>query len=69
MFLTRIDPTNAQKMFVSFVTGGLWRTIDGGTSRNLVDNGFPDSKYNDIDVCIANPQTVYALSDTRSLNL
>ncbi len=65
VFLTRIDPTNAQKMFVSFVTGGLWRTIDGGTSWNLVDNGFPDSKYNDIDVCIANPQTVYALSDTQ----
>ncbi|WP_431611169.1 RICIN domain-containing protein [Chryseobacterium sp. 'Rf worker isolate 10'] len=65
VYLNKIDPTNPQKIFVSFVTGGLWRTIDGGSTWNLVDNGFPDSKYNDIDVCIANPQIVYALSDNQ----
>lgn len=65
VYLNKIDPTDPQKIFVSFVTGGLWRTIDGGTNWNLVDNGFPDSKYNDVDVCIANPQIVYALSDSQ----
>lgn len=65
VYLNKIDPTNPQKMFVSFVTGGLWRTIDGGSTWYLVDNGFPDSKYNDIDVCISNPQIVYALSDKQ----
>ncbi|MGC5744183.1 RICIN domain-containing protein [Chryseobacterium sp. NFX27] len=65
VYLNKIDPTNPQKIFVSFVTGGLWRTIDGGSTWNLVDNGFPDSRYNDIDVCIANPQIVYALSDNQ----
>lgn len=36
VFLNRIDPTNSQKMFVSFVTGGLWMTSDGGVSWTLL---------------------------------
>ncbi|WP_027381500.1 LamG-like jellyroll fold domain-containing protein [Chryseobacterium daeguense] len=67
VYLNRIDPTNPQRMFVSFINGGLWRTIDGGASWSLVDNGFADSKYNDIDICLANPQVVYALSDYQLL--
>lgn len=67
VYLNRIDPTNPQKMFVSFVTGGLWRTIDGGGSWTLTDAGFPDDIYHDIDVCISNPQVVYALSETQLL--
>lgn len=67
VYLNRIDPTNAQKMFVAFLTGGLWMTDDGGTDWTLVDNGFPDDMYNDIDVCIANPNTVYALAEQNLL--
>lgn len=65
VYLNRMDPTNPQKVFASFAMGGLWRTIDGGSVWNLVDNGFPDTQYTDIDVCIANPQIVYALSDKQ----
>ncbi|BFO67490.1 LamG-like jellyroll fold domain-containing protein [Chryseobacterium sp. KCF3-3] len=65
VYLTRIDPTDPQKIFVSFLTGGLWRSIDGGTDWTLVDSGFSDSKYLDIDICQANPQVVYALSDSQ----
>ena len=62
VYLNRIDPTNTQKMFVAFVTGGLWMTVDGGTNWTLTDANFPDVTYSDIDVCMANPQVVYALS-------
>lgn len=62
VFLNRIDPTNTQKMFVSFLMGGLWVTSDGGTSWTLTDSNFPDERYIDIDVCIGNPNVVYAAS-------
>jgi photosystem II stability/assembly factor-like uncharacterized protein len=67
VYLNRIDPTNPQKMFVSFVTGGLWMTADGGTSWTLTDSNFPDEAYRDIDVCTSSPNTVYALSSKQLL--
>lgn len=65
--LNKIDPTNPQNMFVSFITGGLWTTRDGGTNWTLTDAAFPDNKYIDIDVCRAAPLTVYALSTEQLL--
>ena len=62
VYLNRIDPTNTSKRFVSFVTGGLWMTNDGGTNWTLVDSNLPDDKYLDLDVAISNPQIVYAIS-------
>lgn len=67
VYLNRIDPTNPQKMFSAFVTGGLWMTADGGTSWTLTDSNFPDDTYYDIDVCISNPQIVYALTKQQLL--
>jgi hypothetical protein len=54
-------------MFVSFLMGGLWVTTDWGTSWTLMDSNFPDEKYRDIDVCISNPNVVYALSAKQLL--
>ncbi|MBJ6366663.1 discoidin domain-containing protein [Snuella sedimenti] len=65
VYLNRIDPTDNQKMFVSFVTGGLWMTSDGGTNWSLVDSNMPDEKYLDIDVAVSNPQVVYAISASQ----
>ncbi len=65
VYLNRIDPTNNQKLFVSFVTGGLWMTADGGNNWSLVDSNMPDEAYLDLDVSISNPQIVYAISDTH----
>ncbi len=52
-------------MFVGFLTGGLWMTTDGGTNWTLTDANMPDQIYNDIDVCIGTPTTVYAMSTSR----
>lgn len=65
VFLNRIDPTNSLKRFVSFVTGGLWMTSDGGTNWSLVDSNLPDEKYLDLDVAISNSSIVYAISDSQ----
>ncbi len=65
VYLNRIDPTNSQRMFVSFVTGGLWMTTNGGSNWSLVDSNMPDEAYLDLDVAISNPQIVYAISDTH----
>jgi len=62
VYLNRIDPTNNQKMFVSFLMGGMWMTSDGGSNWKLVDANLPDEKYLDIDIAIANPLIVYAIS-------
>ena len=65
VYLNRMDPTNTQKMFVSFLTGGMWMTTNGGTNWTLTDSNLPDDKCLDLDVCISNPQRVYALMDSH----
>ena len=65
VYLNRIDPTNNLKRFVSFITGGLWMTNDGGTNWTLVDANLPDEKYLDIDVALSNSSIVYAISDSQ----
>jgi hypothetical protein len=58
----RIDPTNPNKLFVGFQTGGLWVSNDGGAVWQLTDKNMPDRAYLDIDVCKANSDMVYAIS-------
>ncbi len=65
VYLNRIDPTNTQKMFAGFLTGGLWMTSDGGTNWTLTDANMPDEAYSDLDVCRDTPNTVYAISTSR----
>lgn len=62
VYLNRIDPTNPSRLFVSFVTGGLWMSTNGGTSWTLVDSNLPDERYSDIGVAISDPTVVYAIS-------
>ena len=65
VYLNRIDPTNTKKMFVSFLTGGLWMTIDGGKAWTLVDANMPAELYRDLDVAISDPKVVYAISPSH----
>ena len=62
VYLNRIDPTNTKKMFVCFITGGLWMSVDGGRVWTLVDANMPDEVYRDLDVAISDPEVVYAIS-------
>lgn len=58
----RIDPTNANKLFIGFTTGGLWVSSDGGNIWQLTDANLPDNEYIDIDVCENNNAYVYAIT-------
>jgi regulation of enolase protein 1 (concanavalin A-like superfamily) len=60
-YCVRFDPTNANKLFCSFVTGGLWVSADNGGSWHLADANLPADSYYDIDVCTANNTIVYAI--------
>lgn len=63
-YCVRIDPTNPSKLFISFVTGGLWVSADNGNAWHLADVNMPANTYYDIDVCRANNNIVYAVSNT-----
>ncbi|WP_212004730.1 PKD domain-containing protein [Chitinophaga sp. HK235] len=63
-YCVRMDPTNQQKMFISFVTGGLWVSSNGGIAWHLVDGNMPNNRYFDIVVCRANTDIVYAISES-----
>ncbi|HLZ86785.1 MAG TPA: LamG-like jellyroll fold domain-containing protein [Puia sp.] len=61
-YCVRMDPTNPNKLFISFITGGLWVSADNGNSWHLADANMPANAYYDIDVCRAHNSTVYAVS-------
>lgn len=61
-YCVRMDPTNTQKMFISFQTGGLWVSSNGGIAWQLTDGNMPDNSYFDIIPCAANTNIVYAIS-------
>lgn len=64
--LARIDPSNPNKLFVGFITGGLWVSANGGRVWQLTDKNLPDLEYLDIDVSAADPNRVYAISSGPS---
>lgn len=63
-YCVRMDPTNLQKMFISFLTGGLWVSSNGGIAWHLTDGNMPNNPYFDIVVCPANTNIVYAVSES-----
>jgi photosystem II stability/assembly factor-like uncharacterized protein len=64
VYCVRIDPTNSNKLFCSFETGGLWVSDDNAVSWHLTDANLPASHYHDIDVCATNTNMVYAISNS-----
>ena len=61
-YFVRIDPTNINKLFCGFVTGGLWMSTDNGANWHLTDANLPAAAYFDLDVCSADNNIAYAIS-------
>lgn len=61
-YFVRIDPTNTNKLFSGFVTGGLWMSDDNGANWHLTDANLPAAAYFDLDVCAADSNIAYAIS-------
>jgi photosystem II stability/assembly factor-like uncharacterized protein len=57
-----VDPTNAQRIFIGVVNGGVWRSVDGGQHWQRADRGLPHgAPYPPLlAVDPQNPQLVYA---------
>jgi len=54
-----IDPRNAQRMFAGAVSGGLWRTTDGGTSWSHIDDWWRNLSVGALSMDPSNPDTLY----------
>ncbi len=55
----RVDPTNANTIYVGTPGGGLWKSIDGGSSWNAMSDDLPVLGVSDIVINPLNPSTVY----------
>lgn len=62
-YFVRIDPNNQNKLFCGFVTGGLWMSDDNGINWHLTDANLPAAAYYDLDVCAADQNIAYAISE------
>ncbi len=59
-----VTPGNANRLFVTSETGGLFRTFDGGTSWQHLD-GLPNYQTVDVAVAWTAPQTIIATARSR----
>ena len=55
-----IDPRNPDIMVAGSVSGGLWRSIDGGTSWTVVDDDLPSLAISAIVRENGDPDVLYA---------
>jgi hypothetical protein len=54
-----IDPTNPQRIWVGAVSGGLWKSENGGASWTLVDDWWRNLSVGSLALDPTNPQTIY----------
>lgn len=55
-------PSNANIILVGTPDGGMWKTINGGTSWYSVNDNLPAMGISGIEFCASNPSIVYALT-------
>ena len=72
--LVRFDPTNPNIMYVCTPNGGLWKSINGGTTWTTNTDFLPIIGCSDIVISPANTQTMYLatgdrLSDRASIGI
>lgn len=54
-----IDPSNPQRIWVGAVSGGLWKSENGGASWTLVDDWWRNLSCGSLALDPTNPQTIY----------
>ncbi|MCE3259826.1 MAG: glycosyl hydrolase repeat-containing protein, partial [Bacteroidetes bacterium] len=52
-------PTNSSTFFVGVAQGGLWKTINGGTSYTCLTDNLPITRISDISIDPVNPNVMY----------
>lgn len=63
--MARMNPADTNMIFASYQTGGLWRTADNGNNWELVDVNLGKQAMIDLDVVTADPDYMYACSNSN----
>jgi photosystem II stability/assembly factor-like uncharacterized protein len=54
-----VDESNPSVMYVGYATGGIWKTINNGTTWTPIFDEYPVSSIGDIELAPSNPNIIY----------
>jgi photosystem II stability/assembly factor-like uncharacterized protein len=54
-----VDETNPAVMYVGYATGGIWKTVNNGTTWTPIFDEYPVSSIGDIELAPSNPDIIY----------
>jgi photosystem II stability/assembly factor-like uncharacterized protein len=61
-------PTNPLIVYMGAADGGVWKTIDGGTTWKPTSDGLPTQAIGDLAIAASNPSVLYAGTGEASTN-
>ncbi len=54
-----VDESNPSTFYVGYATGGIWKTVNNGTTWTPIFDEFPVSSIGDIELAPSNPNIIY----------
>jgi photosystem II stability/assembly factor-like uncharacterized protein len=54
-----VDESNPSVIYVGYATGGIWKTVNNGTTWTPIFDEYPVSSIGDIELAPSNPEIVY----------
>jgi photosystem II stability/assembly factor-like uncharacterized protein len=54
-----VDETNPSTFYVGYATGGIWKTVNNGTTWTPIFDEYPVSSIGDIELALSNPNIIY----------
>ena len=54
-----IDESNPSVMYVGYATGGIWKTVNNGTTWTSIFDEYPVASIGDIELAPSNPSIIY----------
>jgi photosystem II stability/assembly factor-like uncharacterized protein len=54
-----VDESNPSVMYVGYATGGIWKTVNNGTTWTPIFDEYPVSSIGDIELAPSNPSIIY----------
>ena len=54
-----VDESNPSTFYIGYATGGIWKTVNNGTTWTPIFDEFPVSSIGDIELAPSNPNIIY----------
>ncbi len=54
-----VDESNPSVIYVGYATGGIWKTVNNGTTWAPIFDEYPVSSIGDIEIAPSNPNIIY----------